>query len=406
MSENANQKLHLPSLQIKGFRGLRELTIPNLGRVTLLVGRNGVGKTTILEAVKLWAKRGKSESVVQILSEREELFSEHGECRLAIDDDDATAATSTIAPLFFRRNPTSGSKIEIGPAEGLNLHKLTIEIVNGGESLPTELKANWHRIHDTGAKLICTTFGNRDSYSIWHGQHFIDRNIRRERYLKEARYAQYFEDYRDSELDINRSKLTDSAEPTTVACISLGSGLWENNTIAKYWERFALTDHEVRATKAINIAIEENVERLASVHDRIGCESTGSGIIARLNKDNPRVPLKSLGEGAMRLLCVALALSSSKNGFLAIEEAENGIHHTIHEDLWKMIMNAASESNVQVIATTHSFDCIAGFARAAIANKDVDGVLVRIEQDADRTRAVSFDEDGLKSIEKHGFEVR
>ena len=108
----------------------------------------------------------------------------------------------------------------------------------------------------------------------------------------------------------------------------------------------------------------------------------------------------------MRLLCVALALSSSKNGFLAIEEAENGIHHTIHEDLWKMIMNAASESNVQVIATTHSFDCIAGFARAAIANKDVYGVMVRIEQDADRTRAVSFDEDGLKSIEKHGFEVR
>ena len=150
MSENANQKLHLPSLQIKGFRGLRELTIPNLGRVTLLVGRNGVGKTTILEAVKLWAKRGKSESVVQILSEREELFSERGEYRLAIDDDDATAATSTIAPLFFRRNPTSGSKIEIGPAEGLNLHKLTIEIVNGGESLPTELKANWHHIHDTG----------------------------------------------------------------------------------------------------------------------------------------------------------------------------------------------------------------------------------------------------------------
>ena len=143
MSENANQKLHLPSLQIKGFRGLRELTIPNLGRVTLLAGRNGVGKTTILEAVKLWAKRGKSESVVQILSER-------GEYRLAIDDDDATAATSTIAPLFFRRNPTSGSKIEIGPAEGLNLHKLTIEIVNGGESLPTELKANWHHIHDTG----------------------------------------------------------------------------------------------------------------------------------------------------------------------------------------------------------------------------------------------------------------
>lgn len=406
MSENANQKLRLPSLQIKGFRGLRELTIPNLGRVTLLAGKNGVGKTTILEAVKLWAKRGKSDSVVQVLSEREELLSEREEYRLAIDDDDSTAATSTIAPLFFRRNPTSGSKIEIGPADESNLHKLTIKIVNGGDSLPKELKVNWNYTRDMGANLTCTTFGNRNAYSIWHGQRFIGRTIPRERYFNESPYAQYFEDYRDSELEVNRGKLTNSAEPTTVVCISLGPEVWESSTIAKYWERYALTDHEVRATRAINIAIEENVERLASVHDRISYESTSSGIIARLNKDNPRVPLKSLGEGAMRLLCVALALSSSKNGFLLIDEAENGIHHTIHEDLWKMIMEVAIESNVQVIATTHSFDCIAGFARAAIANNDIDGVLVRIEQDTDRTRAVSFDDVGLRSIEKHKFEVR
>ena len=51
--------LHLPDLTIKGFRGIDELTIPRLGRVTLLVGKNGVGKTTVLDAVRVYAARGR-----------------------------------------------------------------------------------------------------------------------------------------------------------------------------------------------------------------------------------------------------------------------------------------------------------------------------------------------------------
>lgn len=400
MSKNANQKLHLLNLQIKGFRGLRELTIPNLGRVTLLVGRNGVGKTTILEAVKLWARRGKSTSVARLLSDRDE----YG---LAADDNGDIVSTSSISPLFFGRNPSSGSKIEIGPANGSDFDKLTIKIVNGSDSLPKELKANRRYINNTGANFTCTTFGDKNQYSIWHGERFFDNTVRRGKSFEECPDERYFEDYRDSALESNKSGLADSVVPTTVACISLGPEQLEGSAIAKYLESIALTNDEDRATRALNIAIGENVECLASVHhDRDRYGPSGSRVIVRLNQDNPRVPLKSLGSGATRLLSVALALSRSENGFLVIDEVENGIHHTVHENLWKMIMKAAIESNVQVIATTHSFDCIVGFARAATANGEVDGVLIRIEKDTYQTKAVSFDKTGLQSIEKHRFEVR
>ena len=53
-----DQNLHLPSLVIRNFRGIDELTIPRLGRVTLLTGKNGVGKTTVLDAVRVWAIEG------------------------------------------------------------------------------------------------------------------------------------------------------------------------------------------------------------------------------------------------------------------------------------------------------------------------------------------------------------
>ena len=48
-------ELPLPSLSISGFRGFQDLLIPQLGRVTLLTGRNGVGKTTVLDAMRIYA---------------------------------------------------------------------------------------------------------------------------------------------------------------------------------------------------------------------------------------------------------------------------------------------------------------------------------------------------------------
>ncbi len=50
--------MRLSELHIKNFRGLRALDVDKVGRVNLVVGRNSVGKTTVLEALSLWASGG------------------------------------------------------------------------------------------------------------------------------------------------------------------------------------------------------------------------------------------------------------------------------------------------------------------------------------------------------------
>ena len=64
--------LHLPDLRIKGFRGIKDLQISRLGRVTLLAGKNGVGKTTVLEAARAYAEQGHYGAIANTLWSREE----------------------------------------------------------------------------------------------------------------------------------------------------------------------------------------------------------------------------------------------------------------------------------------------------------------------------------------------
>lgn len=72
----------LGSLRIKGFRAFSDLTIERLGRVTLVVGRNNVGKTTLLEAVHLHASTGSAlPAARRILARRNEYLAGDDETR-------------------------------------------------------------------------------------------------------------------------------------------------------------------------------------------------------------------------------------------------------------------------------------------------------------------------------------
>lgn len=49
--------LILDSLEIRNFRGFNHLQIERLARVNLIVGKNNVGKSSLLEAIELYARR-------------------------------------------------------------------------------------------------------------------------------------------------------------------------------------------------------------------------------------------------------------------------------------------------------------------------------------------------------------
>ena len=176
--------------------------------------------------------------------------------------------------------------------------------------------------------------------------------------------------------------------------------------MAHYFDAIALTADQESAVNALRLIFGDQVENVAFVgRDRNPRGGWLQPIVKLSSYDEP-VPLRSLGDGALRLLGIALALANSRGGFLLIDEAENGIHHSLQRDFWRMVLQTAQKNDVQVLATTHSWDCVTGFDKAVRELPEVDGLLVRLDRYGEQLRAVEYTEEELQTAAEQGTEVR
>lgn len=94
------------------------------------------------------------------------------------------------------------------------------------------------------------------------------------------------------------------------------------------------------------------------------------------------VPLSQAGEGMGRLVSIFAELVGEQPQICFIDEVENGVHHTVLPDIWTGIAEVAERLDIQVFATTHSFECLeaAHEAFSKRANYDLDVIqLFRLE---------------------------
>ena len=162
--------------------------------------------------------------------------------------------------------------------------------------------------------------------------------------------------------------------PPSTICNVLGPDVLDNSSLERYVDDVALTVQEERAIEALNVIGPFNAERVALVGSRLQDGTLlKRRIMVKVKDDHVPVPLRSLGDGAIRIFGVALALAASSGGFLLIDEVENGIHHSVQAKFWEMVLKTAQRNNVQVIATTHNADCAYRFGQVASELEDIEG---------------------------------
>lgn len=379
MSDNTETNgLHLPSLSIRGFRGINHLNIERLGRVTLLTGRNGIGKTTVLEAVRLYATRG------HVLAMREILL-RHEEVEAYVDGEAGQVERPMFETLFHGRTPQPGDAITVESAD--RLQQLMVEVVE-----PRDVPDDWidrppWRGSGGSIPVLRISVGGLDEYE-----------------------PVFDDEYRAPHAPAMRSRRLwrgDGREawPNDIGCALLGPDAPDSRDLADSWDRVGFTSLEAVALGALELATRSKVYGAMAV-----ARSPGSRTRRMIIKDTSgdRVPLRSLGDGAVRTFGTAVGLADAAGGLLLIDEAENGIHHTLQHDYWRLLLRAAREFNVQVLATTHSWDCVAGFARAAGEDEASEGAVVRLEPRGEdgSLRAVEYSEDDLEVAATQSIEVR
>ena len=84
-----------------------------------------------------------------------------------------------------------------------------------------------------------------------------------------------------------------------------------------------------------------------------------------------RLPIGSYGDGMRRLLALSLGLIGTTDGCVLIDEIDTGLHWTVMDDMWRLVVTTAQRSNVQVFATTHSYDCIRGLGSLVRSRPDL-----------------------------------
>lgn len=84
------------------------------------------------------------------------------------------------------------------------------------------------------------------------------------------------------------------------------------------------------------------------------------------------VKLSETGQGIKTFINIIFSMFILENRTLFIDEIENGIHYSLFDDVWEIILTLSKDRNIQVFATTHSKECIESYNRVSLKLDDSD----------------------------------
>ncbi|MEA1973538.1 MAG: AAA family ATPase [Candidatus Cloacimonadota bacterium] len=375
----------IKSLLIRNFRIFKEIEIKKLSRVNLFVGKNNSGKSCLIEALQIYATKGNPKNLYEIVSNRDEDWEN------IIAEKNETSVQEVPDPFSYIFNGYSlpeigGESIEIGPTEDaskrLKINLRAFQIIEDEEGRRRRVPVEQDSIKDelVDIQIALETIQGDDRF------HYIALNSHIPSYKRRI-----YSGPKDS--NINHQVV-----PTRNISDDKLSVLWDN---------INLTDLENDVVSCLKI-IDPNIEGVALIGDvseRSGRKSKRIPII-RYKGLNERIPLKTMGDGLTRLFHIILALVNSKNGFLLIDEFENGLHWTTHPKIWDIIIRLSEQLNVQIIATTHSRDCIKGFYEVW-SSKEECASFYRLEADHLKgPKIINYTCEMLSDAIESGVEVR
>jgi len=349
------------SLTIENFRGIKKFEIDDLKRVNLLVGRNNCGKTSVLEAFFLLSGMSNARMPIYIQNFR------------GLD----IATEKDILSIF----------------KDLDLNK---------------------RIFFKGK------FNNNKQRSLTIEPFYTDNNIQD---LKEQKVHSNYAASTISERSIQGINLY-CRDNKNKLIRQEGFDVWKKQIVnaqvsSSYKEtlQFAFLHSNVSISQIMpavnNLTVQKKLDTIISVLKKIEPNITdiriGTNDIIYIDVGgNNLLPINIMGDGIIRTLGFLTSFAETKNGVVLIDEIENGLHYSSLKTAWNAILTACKAYNVQLIATTHSYEAIEALSNAytEIEPKGDDIRLYRLDKDGESHKAYAASARELKAGIEKNFEAR
>lgn len=349
------------TIKVQRFRGFRDLEINGLTRINLIGGKNNVGKTSLLEALFLFMNPYDGEIWTRLNAFR-------GLVKLQIQipfNDRSNIALDSLFHEFDTNQEIqlSGEHSQQSYAFRLSLVKNSYRVVIDPNNQTAKSIMQVHVQNE-----IDPDQSGKIDFSIENGK----INIFSPRL--ELRHPNYF----------------------------FNSTVREGfNVVAERYSALVEEGQEALIIKALQ-SIEPRIQSARLL------QKYGEIMLHVDLGDGKSIPIMMMGDGMNRFLQLILTIGNARDGVVLIDEIENGLHYSTYSKVWEVIASTAELFNVQIFATTHSFEMIES-AHETFKAREEDTLFRYHRLDRRKTgdiKLTTYPPDTMKTALEMDFEVR
>jgi len=360
-------------INIKNFRAFKSFKLEDLKILNLIIGENNCGKTNLLEALYLCINPYNSLLPNRINSFRGFILGK----------------PDFWKSLFYRFNKDEDMVIscELIPSLKRSLRIKPIEKLRGGFSTDPNNGEKEHTKSSSslkpsiiGVDLETSLEGEKKSFK---SSISLKKEFRQG--ISPALQGKYIEPF-----DIKIPE--DFLNPID------GHFLNSDTILINLSKKFGELVKEKNKYRIINLMqkIEPNLEDMELIDNIIHFDFGYT----------PLIPIHALGYGTRKILGLALHILTKKGIILLIDEIENGLHYKTLRIMWDFLFKSLEEYNIQLIASTHSLDCIRAFLKSAPIKFD-DLRVFRIERKKDDIyKVIKYNKENLDTYIDNEWEIR
>ncbi len=313
--------VHFERLDIRAFRGLKQVEVSGLRDVNIIAGNNNSGKTSLMEALCLLRKPSDLYNVLKVARMRDVLpFTSPG-------------MYENFISLF------SGDEMHIGIYGDGNIGETHIEI--RGEERKELLMLEMMQYSQ--AKRSKYNPDLLQEVTAFNGEMYgRDKNGS----FREDIHLNYY--IRPFEMSFKNRKYPDNINIVYLSPLAHMQG----NIFSKIVKN---SNYKHVCLKLLSL-FDPNIVDILYMKN----ENTSRAVEYLEHKKLGIMPLSTYGDGIKKVLSLANGIASAANGILLVDEIETSISYKYYNEIFNFIVMASRQFNVQVFITTHNSEAIDG----------------------------------------------